>query len=228
MPPATSSFSHFLLVTLCLCVSLALCAPKGVLVPLYVDPYTYPSDWSRLKQSAQNYSKLQFIAIINLGDGPGIMLIPPPPQSKQFQEMCLTMCCMFATRLKGPARDSAYVEQLSSGVPSNLRFVGYVHTMATTQYKAFRNISLVKQDVDKWYSWYKSLLTNAKKKKNLAKMQTKLLLCTSLHLTTGTRTTSLVSLLMRFPTDGQNRLWEQEQLRYLEETKWKRMRGIKT
>ncbi len=145
------------------------------------------------------------------------------------RDVCLSMCCLFLTQLKGPAQDSEYVEQLSSGVPSNLRFVGYVHTMATTQYKAFRNISLVKQDVDKWYSWYKSVLTNAKTKKNLAKMQTKLLLCTSLHQTTGTQATFLASLLMRFPTDGQNRLWEQEQLRYtLKKQKQKRMRGTKT
>ncbi len=101
---------------------------------------------------------------------------------------------VFSTHLKGSAQDSTYVEQLSSGVPSNLRFVGYVHTMATIEYTAFRNISLVKQDVDKWYLWYESVLTNVKKQKNnLANLQIKLLLCTCLHLT-GTRTTSLASL----------------------------------
>ncbi len=130
------------------------------------------------------------------------------------------MCCVFSTHLTGSAQDSTYLGQLSSGVPSNLRFVGYVHTMATIEYTAFRNISLVKQDVDNWYLWYESVPTCVmrKKKYNLVNLQTKLLLCTCLHLT-GTRTTSLASLLMKFPTDGQARLWEQEQLRYLEEIK---------
>ncbi len=73
--PSASSFSHFLLVTLCLCVSLTLCAPKGVIVPFYVDPNAYPADWSLLKQSAQNNPNLQFIAAINLANGPGIIVI---------------------------------------------------------------------------------------------------------------------------------------------------------